>query len=239
MATTDRATEAPLSGPGASGLDGIDWAEIDFLDLGSSKGGSIEYCRKRFEAGRGIGADLNERKVEQAKHAGFQAVRADAADLKLQKRVRFVSMMQFLEHLPDLATVERVINSAAASATDFLFIHHPSFEGEEYLSGEGLRQYWWHWRGHPAHVRVADYCNMLDRAGLRQYAIRYIDPITDSSHSAILPDSAPIDQLDYDHAAHGSKPFVRFPQPLWRFQEIFVALKTFEPAEWRRLTAPR
>jgi SAM-dependent methyltransferase len=219
-----------------------DWPDlsgVDFLDLGCSRGGSIAYCRKRFGAGVGVGVDNDPRKVEEAKAAGVRAVVADARTLRLPNEVRFVSMMQFLEHLPDLSAVESVISSACETASDFIFIHHPSFEGEEYLQALGLRQYWWHWRGHPAHVQVSDYCRMFDRIGAHQYMIRYIHPIESSDHPSILPSSAPIDQFDYDATKHAIKPSVRFLRPVWRFQEIFIATRPVRAKDWTRITAPR
>jgi SAM-dependent methyltransferase len=224
---------------GRAELAEMDLADVDFLDLGCSRGGSIAYCTKRFHAGQGLGIDASPEKVREAQEAGTSAVLADATALGIQKSVRFVSMMQFLEHLPDPNAVEAAIGSAATAATDFLFIHHPSFEGEAYLESLGLRQYWWHWRGHPSHVMVEDYCNMFERLDLRQYMIRYIEPVEHSSHPTILPVSSPIDQFDYDAREHPPKPSVRLRRPVWRFQEIFVALRPLRTKEWNRITAPR
>src|SRR5205085_12233426 len=132
----------------------------------------LEYCTKHFGAERGIGFDIDPSKVELARDAGHDAVVADVTELDLRDRVKFVSMMDFLEHLPGLDAAAAVIEGAVRIATDFLFIRHPSFEGEEYLRRLGLRQYWWHWRGHPTHPQVADYCRTFDRLGLGLYMVR-------------------------------------------------------------------
>lgn len=228
--------EAPESAPHA--LNAVEWAEYDFIDLGCSSGRSVGYGMKRFGGRRGIGVDLDERKLSQARDAGIEVVRGDATQLKLDKCVRFVSMLDFLEHLPDLATVEAVIASAAQSATDFLFIKHPSFEGLEQVETQGVRQYWWDWHGHTAPIRVADYCQMFDRLGLRRYMIRYLGRIDDSQHESIIPTTMPRDQ-SADVAAHvRDKPFVRFSPPVWRRQDIFVALRPFSDEEWHHLTEP-
>lgn len=220
-----------------SEFDRVDWSQFDFIDLGCSNGGSIHFCQKRLGAGRGLGIDLDVEKVRQAQAAGFDAVVADARNLPPSVRVRFVSMMDFLEHLPDLAVAEAVIEAAARVASDFLFIRHPSFEGEAYLSALGLRQYWWHWTGHTAHIRVSDFCDIFERLGLGQYAVRYREPIWDSSHPTILTADMPKNQRLYDPDRHAPKPFVRFKEPVWRSQFIFVALREFELAEWARVTA--
>jgi SAM-dependent methyltransferase len=225
-------------GTAPSALEDVDWGRYDFVDLGCSKGGSLDYCAKRFGADRGIGLDIDSRKVELARSAGHDAVVADVTQLELHDRVRFVSMMDFLEHLPSLATVEAVLEGAARIATDFLFIRHPSFEGEGYLSCLGLRQYWWHWRGHPTHPHVSDYCQIFDRLGLGLYTIRYSGQIQDSLDASVLVDDEPIDQGAFDPSTHSPRPYVEFAQPLWRMQDIFVALRAFDPRgqEWAQIT---
>lgn len=218
-------------------LDQVDWARFDFIDLGCSKGGSLDWCRARFGADRGLGLDLDPSKVEQTREAGFDAVVADATKLEAEDAVRFVSMMDFLEHLPGLDVVEASLARAAHVATDFIFIRHPSFEGEGFVEELGVRQYWWHWSGHKAHPQVADYCSMFQRLGLNQYTIRYRGPVHDSSHPSLLPTDAPVNQHEYDPAVHSPKPQVEFARPLWRSQEILVALRPFSPPEWAQIVA--
>ena len=215
----------------------VDWSHYDFIDLGCSKGGSLGWCRKRFGARRGLGVDLDPRKVEETRAAGFDAVVADATKLDVEDAVRFVSMMDFLEHLPGLDVVEASISRAATVATDFIFIRHPSFEGEGSVESLGVRQYWWHWSGHTAHPQVADYCRMFERIGLNQYVILYREPVRDSLHPSILPVDAPVNQHDYDPAVHSPKPEIEFRRPLWRMQEILVALRPFASDDWARVVA--
>ena len=226
-----------LAVPG--GTEQVDWAKHDFIDLGSSRGRSMRYCMSRFGATAGIGVDLNPKRVKETRKSGLDAVQGDARALNVDKAVRFVSMMDFLEHLPNLKAVQAVIASAAEAATDFLFIFHPSFEGEEYLAEIGLRQAWWDWRVHSAHIHVDDYCQILDRLGLRQFFIRPVKPVPDSSHPSVLPVSAPPNQKEYDPESHPAKPSLEFPRPLWRAQEIFVALREMDSEEWATITQPR
>jgi hypothetical protein len=222
----------------SSTLRDIDWNRYDFVDLGCSNGGSILQCTRRFNVERGLGIDLDERKVQRTREAGFEAVVADAREFKLDRTVRFVSIMDFFEHLPDLDTVEQVLTAAAVSARDFIFIKHPSFEGQEHAESLGMRQYWWHWRGHTAHVRVADYCSMFERLGLNQYMIRYVERITDSRHPSVIPTTMPVDVTGEQAKLVTDKPLVRFDPPLWRRQDIFIALRAFEPEEWLQITRP-
>jgi SAM-dependent methyltransferase len=223
----------------APALTGSQWSQCDFIDLGCGRGGSIDYCRKRFAAQQGIGIDLSEEKVREARAAGYDAFVADALTIPTDVDVRFVSMLDFLEHLADLGKVERVIEVAAQAATDFLFIRHPSFEGEAYLRSLGLRQYWWHWSGHTAHIHISDYCSMFERLGLRLYFIRYRELVLNSSHESILNVDAKINQGKYDPAVHSVKPMVEFTEAIWRAQDIFVALRAFEPPEWAAVVGER
>lgn len=216
----------------------IDWLQFDFIDLGCSSGGSLRYCQKRFGAKRGLGIDLSAEKVDRARTAGFDVVRADALALPPQAQVSFVSMMDFLEHLPNLEVVEAIIGAASQAASDFLFIRHPSFEGEGYLAALGFQQYWWNWSGHTVHIHVSDYCVILERLGLRQYFVRYREPVLDSNHPSIIPAKLPKNQREYDPDVHPPKPSITFAEPLWRAQDIFVALREFDPHEWARVTGP-
>jgi len=218
-------------------LAGVDWDAVDFLDLGCSKGGSLKFCSRRFDAKRGLGVDLSPRKVELALSQGQNAVLGDATSLGVEKRVRFVSMLNFLEHLPSLEVVEATIAQAARAATDFLFIRHPSFEGEGFAEILGVRQCWWHWRGHTAHIRVSDYCAMFHRLGLDRYKILYGEEVHDTGHESVIPVDAPVDSQQYDPAMMSAKPLVGFPQPLYMGQTIFVPLRDFEPQEWAQMTA--
>ena len=211
----------------------VDWRKYDFIDLGCGRGGSMNFCAKRFGAKGGLGVDLSVEKVREARAAGYDVIVADALSIPPGVSVRFVSMLDFLEHLPNLSMVEQVLAASARVATDFLFIRHPSFEGEAYLRTLGLRQYWWHWSGHTAHIHVSDYCAMFEKLGLAQYFIRYREPILDSAHESILNTDARINQGKFDPSVHSAKPFVEFSEPVWRAQDIFVALRSFEANEWR------
>src|SRR4051794_2951081 len=135
-------------------LGDVQWPDYGFLDFGASSGGSIDFCEKRFQRGRGLGVDIDPAKVEAAAARGLDVVEADATSLELDDAVSFVSMMDFCEHLPGLDVVEAIIASAARAARDFVYIHHPSFEAEHYLVTKGVRQYWHDWTGHTAHIRV-------------------------------------------------------------------------------------
>jgi hypothetical protein len=211
-----------------------DLSAYDFIDLGGSKGGSLRYCSAAF-GGRGVGIDLSARKVDIARERGLDIVLGDATSLELDEAVRFVSMMDFLEHLPSLDDVARAIASAARAARDFLFISHPSFEGEEHLRSAGLQQFWWSWRGHTSHITITDYRRILRDLGLSAYTVRFYEQVLHSGHPTVIPLDAPPNSSYYDEAVHGPKPFMPFSVPVWRAQRLLVALRPMSEAEWVRL----
>ncbi len=221
-------------------IDRLRAGEYDFVDLGSSSGGSIDYCMRRFSARRGLGIDLQAEAVEQIRAQGFEALQADVLEFEFPPAsLRFVSMMDFLEHLPDSAGVEDVLCRAKSAARDFLFIRHPSFEDEHYLNAVGLKQYWTDWPGgHTAKLTVADFTGIFHRLGLNDYAICYRQPARDSEDPVILPLSAPPDQHHYDATQHDEKPQVVFPRLVYAQIDFFVALRPFPGAEWAQIVAP-
>jgi predicted RNA methylase len=54
-------------------LADCDIYEYDFLDFGAGSGGSIELCEKLF-GGRGLGIDIDPKKIKAAQRAGRQVV---------------------------------------------------------------------------------------------------------------------------------------------------------------------
>ena len=197
------------------GLDDVDLDAYDFLDLGAGTGGSVELCTRLF-GGRGLGIDNAPKKVRAAHDAGADVVLGDITALPRRPLVRYVSMCDFLEHLPTYDLAREMLSVAASVATDFLYIRHPSFEDEAYLRALGLKQYWQDWTGHPSHLLLSDLTEMLSEVGASRLQIEYVKPVWHSSDATILPLDAPPDQSGYDPEAHGAKPLVAFTKPVHR-----------------------
>jgi len=198
----------------------------------------MKHCMDRFNVTRGIGIDINPNKVSKTKEAGYEAVVADATLLTGSGSVSFVSMMNFLEHLPNLQMVEKVIVAASKVAADFIYIRNPSFEGMEWSETLGYQQYWWHWPFHPSKIKVSDLCDIFDRIGLGPYTIRYVDKVTDTGHETVIPMSLG-DRVGGKAARdHPREDVIPLPAGWFRRQDIFVALRSFSPAEWQSITKP-
>lgn len=206
-------------------IDGLSRGEFEFIDLGCGTGGSTDHCIRRFGAKSSLGLELDAKDVAGARQAGYPVVEADVVATTVPDRcVRFVSAMDFLEHLPGDAISFDVLERFARAARDFAFIRHPSFEESEYLESVGLRLAWTDWTGHPAMMRIEDFERFFERMGWTEYAIVPRLLIADSSFDQIIPITAPRDTVTYDEAVHGPKPFVRFDRPIYTQFDIFVRL---------------
>jgi hypothetical protein len=77
------------------------------VDLGCSKGGSIEFAMKSLGVQRGIGVDLDPAKVKNARVARFEVLLADATKFAAHPLVvSFGTTIDFLEHLPGIQTAD-------------------------------------------------------------------------------------------------------------------------------------
>ena len=216
----------------------------DFLDFGASKGGCIDFALRRLGGRKGLGVDIDPRKVARMKSLGYDCVEADVTDLRLRARaVRFVTMSHMLEHLPDLDAVQRTIGTAARVASDFLFIQGPYFDADEALAARGLKFYWSDWGGHTCHLTSRLLRGVLDALRLRDYLVMARVPVADSHDPAIHPVSSPRDQHDYQPGEHPAKPFVEFsppafPDPVYREMVCVVRLRRRFPG-WNDVVRAR
>jgi SAM-dependent methyltransferase len=183
--------------------------KFDFLDLGCSRGGSLALAKKLFDAGRGLGLDIDEKKVTEAVAAGHAAVAFDIHKLPARPLVRFAIMLHFLEHVPDRRDVTAFIRKAVMISKEFVFIRQPYFDADGYLFKKGFKLYWSDWHGHPNPMSVLSFYSILMRmreAGrIGDFSIHLSGPIPDSSHPAVHPLGSPHSQHEYDPASHPSK----------------------------------
>jgi hypothetical protein len=219
----------------AEALEELAAGRYAFIDAGCSRAQSILDCELLFDRRPGIGFDIDPAKVAEASKRGVAVACADLTTVRFPPGcVPFASMMDFLEHLPDLHTAELVLGNLATAARDFLFIRHPSFEEMAYLRGLGVRLYWTHWSNHTNMMTLADFEAAFARLGWDRFTVVPRDRIGDSGHATVVPLSAPIDSHHYDAGRHGPKPRVRFDRPIYRYYDIFVRLNpALSDARWR------
>lgn len=193
----------------------------EFLDFGCSRGGSIAYAKKLFEAeGDGLGIDIRDDKIRQAREAGHRAVRFDILEIPDQRMVRFVTMLHFLEHTEGYSQARAFIGKACRIVRDFVYIAQPYFDADGQLLQRGLKLYWSDWVGHPhtmstlALYRILR--EILEAGGISNFSIALFHPIYSSDNEAILPLETGEDQLGFDPAVHPQKPVVDFEFPVFR-----------------------
>ena len=216
----------------------MDLQRYDFLDFGASKGGCIDFAVAKLGGRRGLGVDVDATKVDAMRARGYDCIVGDVANLDLPpKSVRFVTMSHFLEHLPDLATVRKAVQTAARVATHFLFIQGPFFDADSYLREHGLKFYWSDWKGHPCHLTIAQLVATFEALGLKDYVALARVPVESSLDAAIHPLASPRNQHDYLPGEHPPKPAVAFERPLYREMVCLVRLQRF--LGWRRVVQAR
>lgn len=201
--------------------------EFDYIDFGCSKGGSLKFGNHVLGGTNGIGVDIDARKVEQTREAGFSAVLGDVTQLNtVPDCTRFVMMIDFLEHLPGIGLAEKCIAAACEAATDFVFIRQPWFDSDGYLSANNLKLYWSDWTGHPNAMTTLELYRVLKKMPkARQWRIYARTRIKDSSDPAVHPISSPCDQHDYDAYLHGPKAKLRFKQTVFYQTGAIILLK--------------
>jgi hypothetical protein len=218
-------------------FDALGSGKYTFLDLGSGTGGSLDHCVRRFGLGPGLGVEYDGALVEDARREGFDVVRADVTKIEVPEgSVKFLSAMDFLEHLPDEQTALSVVDRCRHAARDFVFIRHPSFEDMDYLASLGLKLCWTDWAGHPNMMRLSDFLRAFERFGWTDYIIYPRLPILDSSSDQVVALGAPPNVTAYDEALHGPKPFEVFDRPVYTQFDIFVRLNPdMDEEEWEEV----
>lgn len=213
-------------------------AGYDFIDFGASNGGCIEFAKARLGGKRGVGIDIDPKKVEQMVKHGYDCVQGDITMLDFPPDlVRFVTMSHVLEHLPDLASVRKAIACAADVASDFLFIQGPYFDADEYLKKLGLKFFWSDWSGHPCRLTTEDLHAILIELGLNNFNMMVRLKVKDSKDPAIHPWNSPKNSHEYNPDIHPTKPHIRFSIPTYKEMVCYVRLRPVE--DWDKIIQAR
>ena len=87
--------------------------QYDFLDFGTSKGGSIKFAQKHLMPNsKGLGIDIDQKKVDFAIKEGFDTINFDIELIPSKQYVQFCVLSHFLEHLFDLRTAQSMLLKA-------------------------------------------------------------------------------------------------------------------------------
>lgn len=213
--------EAHLAGPNTIG-DLVASGRYNYIDFGASNGGSLKFAATAF-GGRGFGVDIDPMKIVKLRSSGLEGIVADATSLELDDdAVDYVTMMHFLEHLPNRRLGEAMIASAVRVARRFVFIVGPDFEDGEYLKEHGFKKYYADWRGHQWHHLAREFASICAKHQQCRTFILQTGPFHDSYDRTIHPVESPGDQGPYDAEKHPPKRFMKFDRKI--FSAIMVLI---------------
>jgi len=199
--------------------------QIDFIDLGGGGGGSYKYIKQKFHYKNGLVIDIDEDKVNEALKNGVPAIVLDVTDLSVfnDNACKLVSIVDTLEHLPDLTIIEKVIKESIRVASDTVLIRGPMFY-DEYLKERRLRFYWAHWTGHTCHVEPDHIIKILEKYKITNFEVKNIDPVISSSNSSIHPIDGKKDRHSYRRWIDPPKPRKIELENIYEKFEILIKL---------------
>lgn len=129
-------------------------------------------------------------------------------------------MNHFLEHIPSIKDVEKIIIQACNVIDDFLLIRQPYFDADSYLFTHGLKFYWSNWKGHPNHMTLLEFHNILMPMVLdgqiKKLSMYGLSPVFSSKDLCIHNLDSEVDQHRWDPDKHSSKKIVNFSIPIYK-----------------------
>lgn len=195
----------------------------DFADFGCSSGGNIKFTEGVLEGRRGIGIDIDERKLEIARSNLCNVLNFDIMKIPDKKTVNFVTMSHFLEHLKSVKDAKEFLSKGINISRSFVHIRQPFFDADGYLMSQGLKLFWSDWRGHRNAMSALDAyktCrDSLSRGLIKSFAIMGRGPIATSEHDDVIPLAAPVDSQRF-MPKMGLKPNITFEMPV--YQELVI-----------------
>jgi Methyltransferase domain len=193
---------------------------FDFVDFGCSNGDSIRLGKSRFGGTRGLGIDIDEKKVKACRDAGLDAVIFDIMAIPNEKLFRFAILSHFLEHIRDPLNVASYLRKACSISTAFVYIQQPYFDADAYLARHDFKLYWSDWHGHPNHMSALDLRNLLREIQDSGFAISFSvyarGLITSSEDPSVHGQLSPRDQHQYDPTVHPPKKQMVFTEPVYK-----------------------
>lgn len=195
--------------------------DYEFLDFGCSAGGSLDRYGKMFKAdGKGLGLDINPEKVRLTKEKGYNAEVCDITKLQLNAKIRFGIMHHFLEHIPSMYDVDKIVRKACSVVSDFVLIRQPYFDADPYLFSHGFKFFWSNWRGHPNNMTLLEFQNilmpMVSEGLIRRFSLYGLYPVTSSKDPAIHNLDSKIDQHEWNIEEHSLKEEINFSIPVYK-----------------------
>ncbi len=204
----------------------IDDLAIDFFDFGCSHGGAIQWIMKHTGK-RGLGFDLDKKKLRLADEAGLLCTNTDILEIQGENLVPFVSIFHLLEHLYSRPEAYAFIDKACSVSRDNVIIEQPFFDADQLLFADGFKTYYSHWGGHRNHMTTTDlFYHLRDLKGnnvIRDFTLGYKLPILSSDDKKIHSLESPFNSLEFDAEKHPPKK-EHYTFPYRVYYEIIVGI---------------
>lgn len=194
---------------------------IKFLDVGCKTGASWGIAsRFGFKPEEGIGIDINEQHVKNAKDKGFNAMIGDATNLQFDDNsFDLVISNHVFEHLPNRDLFDKAIHESLRVTKKWLYIAFPVFDHDDYLKSLGLKTFYSDWTGHTCMVHLSELTKIFKG---HKMDLKMIKLLEDSSAEEIHSLNSPIDQFEYNAQIHPPKPYVKFDRKIYREFKLVV-----------------
>lgn len=196
-------------------------SKVDFIDVGCSIGGSIDYCIHHY-GHNGYGIDIDYAKIVQAQQKGHDARCMSIFDVKDTSSV--VTLMHVVEHLESRKEIKSILKKAAAIG-DKVYVTFPFFDSDALLYQYGYKFYWSDWHGHTYHLTTYELSLILRDLGL-QYEMHAHEQVLSTDSSYIIPLSAPCDSMQYDPETMDEKGTLWLPNT---FKEVRCTISSYTP----------
>jgi hypothetical protein len=202
--------------------------QIDFIDIGASKGGSYKHIQKIFNFVSGLAIDIDAKKVKVALENNVPAICLDAASMHIfnDNACKLISIIHTLEHLPNTNVIEGVLKESIRVASDTIYITGPMYY-LNYLKPLGFQFYWSHWRGHTCLIEPNEIIQIMEKLGQTKYQLNFKEKhrIKNSSHPCIHPINGKIDRHDYNSKIDPPKKMnITFEQKIYKEFELIFTL---------------
>ena len=139
--------------------------------------------------------------------------------------VNYVTMMNFLEHLPSPQIAERAIDSAIRIASDFVFMLGPNFDHAHYLKKFAVRKYFSAWSGHTWEHTVQELRDIISKHKNCSCLLIENGRLEDTYSSILVPIKTPRNSGLYNPEVHGEKTFFKLNDAKVYAWTAFVVVK--------------
>jgi len=218
-----------------------DLSSFDYLDLGASTGGAMQFAERRFGWKNGLGIDISEQKVKKALALGRNVVCADATRLNdfVVGKCDFAIASHFLEHLPNIEVATKCLESVGAVINEWMYVQQPSFDHYEYLKEIGYTFYWQNWSGHPNRMTSSEWIDVIQKIissgnSFTGALFGYGKRISTWRDSALVDFNSPKNSAQADSLEVLGRPNVPFDIDIFREVRIFL-FKSTTPDDVSRL----